>query len=130
MQKKHLLEKINRKLKNRVLKRYLLLINKEKNSILRANKKDVNFAKRKGLKSNLIDRLILDEKKLEDIRKSLAKIIKLKDPVDNVLEKWVRPNGLHISKVTIPLGLLVLFMKVGPMLPQMLPVYVLNLVML
>lgn len=102
--KKASLEKINRKLKNRVLKRYLLLINKEKNSILRANKKDVNFAKRKGLKSNLIDRLILDEKKLEDIRKSLAKIIKLKDPVDNVLEKWVRPNGLHISKVTIPIG--------------------------
>ena len=67
--KKASLEKINRKLKNRVLKRYLLLINKEKNSILRANKKDVNFAKRKGLKSNLIDRLILDEKKLEDIRK-------------------------------------------------------------
>jgi len=102
--KKASLKKINRKLKNRVLKRYLLLINKEKKSILGANKKDVNLAIRKGLKSNLINRLTLDEKKLEDIKKSLAKIIKLKDPVDNVLEKWARPNGLHISKVTIPIG--------------------------
>ena len=102
--KKASLKKINRKLKNRVLKRYLLLINKEKKSILGANKKDVNLAIRKGLKSNLINRLALGEKKLEDIKKSLAKIIKLKDPVDNVLEKWARPNGLHISKVTIPIG--------------------------
>ena len=102
--KKASLKKINRKLKNRVLKKYLLLINKEKKFILGANKKDVNLAIRKGLKSNLINRLALDEKKLEDIKKSLAKIIKLKDPVDNVLEKWARPNGLHISKVTIPIG--------------------------
>ena len=102
--KKASLKKINKKLKNKVLKRYLLLINKEKKSILRANKKDVNLAIRKGLKSNLINRLALGEKKLEDIKKSLAKIIKLKDPVDNVLEKWARPNGLHISKVTIPIG--------------------------
>ena len=102
--KKASLKKINRKLKNRVLKRYLLLINKEKKSILGANKKDVNLAIRKRLKSNLINRLALDEKKLEDIKKSLAKIIKLKDPVDNILEKWARPNGLHISKVTIPIG--------------------------
>ena len=102
--KKASLKKINRKLKNRVLKKYLLLINKEKKFILGANKKDVNLAIRKGLKSNLINRLTLDEKKLEDIKKSLAKIIKLKDPVDNILEKWTRPNGLHISKVTIPIG--------------------------
>ena len=102
--KKASLKKINRKLKNRVLKKYLLLINKEKKFILGANKKDVNLAIRKGLKSNLINRLTLDEKKLEDIKKSLAKIIKLKDPVDNILEKWARPNGLHISKVTIPIG--------------------------
>jgi hypothetical protein len=97
-------EKINTKKKNNVLKRYALLVDKEKNSILGANKKDVNLAIRKGLKSNLINRLALDEKKLEDIKKSLAKIIKLKDPVDNILEKWARPNGLHISKVTIPIG--------------------------
>jgi len=102
--KKASLKKINRKLKNRVLKKYLLLINKEKKFILGANKKDVNLAIRKGLKSNLINRLTLDEKKLEDIKKSLAKIIKLNDPVDNILEKWARPNGLHISKVTIPIG--------------------------
>ena len=50
--KKASLKKINKKLKNKVLKRYLLLINKEKKSILRANKKDVNLAIRKGLKSN------------------------------------------------------------------------------
>ena len=51
------LEKINTKIKNKVLKRYVLLLEREKNSIFKANIKDIKFAIRKKLKSNLIDRL-------------------------------------------------------------------------
>ena len=100
------LEKINTKIKNKVLKKYTSLLNKEKNSILKANAKDVKFAIKKRLKNNLIDRLIVDQDTLNNIRSSINKIIKLKDPIDNTLEKWNRPNGLKINKVSIPIGVI------------------------
>ena len=100
------LEKINTKKKNNVLKKYILLLDKEKNSILRANAKDIKLAKKKKLKDNLIDRLTIDKKKLSNIKSSIKKIIQLKDPIDNILEKWSRPNGLKITKVSIPIGVI------------------------
>ena len=100
------LKKINTKTKNKVLKKYALLLNKEQNSILKANAKDLKLALKKGLKNNLIDRLSIDQIKLNNIKNSINKIIKLKDPVDNVLEKWSRPNGLKINKVSIPIGVI------------------------
>ena len=104
--KKASLEKINTKTKNKILKRYALLLNKEKSSIIIENTKDLKFALKKGLKKNLIDRLTINHKKLDDIKASINKIIKLKDPVDNILEKWSRPNGLKIKRVSIPIGVI------------------------
>ena len=98
--------KINSKKKNKVLEDYCNLIKKNKKLIINQNKKDVNNAKKKGLKENLIDRLILDEKKIFNIIKSVKSIIKLKDPTNIVLEKWKRPNGLKISKISIPIGII------------------------
>ena len=66
--KKASLEKINTKTKNNVLKKYVLLLVKEKKSILRANIKDVRFAVKKRLKNNLIDRLTINQEKLIDIQ--------------------------------------------------------------
>jgi glutamate-5-semialdehyde dehydrogenase len=100
------LEKINTKIKNKVLKRYVLLLDREKNSIFKANIKDIKFAIKKKLKSNLIDRLTINQKKLDNIKNSINKIIGLKDPVDNILQKWSRPNGLKINKVSIPIGVI------------------------
>ena len=54
----------------------------------------------------MIDRLIVDQETLNNIRSSINKIIKLKDPIDNTLEKWNRPNGLKINKVSIPIGVI------------------------
>ena len=65
-----------------------------------------SFALKKKLKNNLIDRLIIDQKKLNNIRNSIDKIIKIKDPIDNTLKKWNRPNGLRINKVSIPIGVI------------------------
>ena len=104
--KKASLEKIDTKTKNKILKKYIFLINKNKNSIIIENTKDVKFALKKGLKKNLIDRLVINHKKLDDIKTSINKIIKLKDPVDNILEKWIRPNGLRIKRVSIPIGVI------------------------
>ena len=104
--RKAVLNKINTKTKNKILKRYASLLDKEKESIIKANQKDIQFALNKGLKNNLIDRLTIDQKGLTNIKNSINKIVKLKDPVDNTLEKWSRPNGLTISRVSIPIGVI------------------------
>ena len=98
--------RIKTKNKNKVLNLYALLIEKEKKSILKENIKDVKFAKDKGLKDNIISRLSIDETKLKNIKESINKISKLKDPVNVTLKKWSRPNGLNIKRVTIPIGVI------------------------
>jgi len=97
---------LNSTKKNKVLKDYLQLIEKNRTLILRENLKDIKNAKKKKLKENLIRRLYLNEKKILEIIKSIEKIIKLKDPTNVILEKWKRPNGLNISKVSIPIGVI------------------------
>ncbi len=104
--KKALICQIDTKKKDKVLKDYYKLINKNKKLIIKENKKDIKNALKKKLKENLIKRLILDEKKILNIIISIKKIIKLKDPTNIVLEKWKRPNGLNISKVSIPIGVI------------------------
>ena len=98
--------KINTETKNKVLILYARLIDKEKKSILRENIKDIAFAKNKGLKENLINRLRIDDIKLRAIKDSINQISKLKDPVNVTLKKWSRPNGLNIKRVTIPIGVI------------------------
>ncbi len=104
--KKALLKKIDTKTKNKVLKKFIFHVEKEKENIINANLKDVKFALKKKIKKNLIDRLTLNTKKINSIIKSVKNIVNLKDPIDNVLEKWKRPNGLKISKVSIPIGII------------------------
>tara|TARA_B110000971_G_scaffold60135_1_gene61405 strand:+ start:206 stop:1456 length:1251 start_codon:yes stop_codon:yes gene_type:complete len=104
--RKAFLEKVNTKTKDRVLNEYASLLDKEKKSIFKANAKDIIFASKKKLKDNLIERLSIDEKKLTNIKNSIKKIAKLEDPVNNNLEKWSRPNGLKINRVSIPIGVI------------------------
>ena len=104
--KKAFSNQINSKKKDKILKDYYLLIEKNKKLILNENKKDIKNALKKKVKDNLIKRLILNDKKISDIINSIKKIIKLKDPTNIVLEKWKRPNGLNISKVSIPIGVI------------------------
>ncbi len=98
--------KIGNKTKNKVLIKFANLIKKNKSKIIKQNKKDINFAKRKSLKKNLIDRLQLNDNKINEIIKSIKNIIKLKDPTNITLSKWKRPNGLIIKRVTIPIGVI------------------------
>ena len=98
--------KINSKLKNKVLNKFAKLINANKYKIINENKKDIKFSIKKGLKKNLIDRLLLNEVKIDQIIKSINAIAKLKDPIDVTLSNWRRPNGLLIKRVTIPIGVI------------------------
>ena len=104
--KNAVINKIDSKTKNKVLQKYISLIEKNKNSIIRANKKDIKFAIKKKLKNNLIDRLSLNYTKLNSVKNAIKNIINLKDPIDNILEKWKRPNGLIIKRVSIPIGII------------------------
>ena len=99
-------KKIATNIKNKVLNKYAQLLDEEKKLILRENAKDIKFAQNKGLKDNLINRLKIDDLRLKNIKNSIKKISKLKDPVDVILKKWNRPNGLNIRRVTIPIGVI------------------------
>jgi len=99
-------DKLSSKKKDKVLKDYYNLIDKNRKLIINENKKDIKNAYKKKIKNNLIERLILDNKKISNIINSIKKIIKLKDPTNIVLDSWKRPNGLSISKVSIPIGVI------------------------
>ncbi len=98
--------KVKTEVKNKVLNDYAKLIKNEKKFIINQNLKDINYARKKGLKENLIRRLYLNENKLDGIINSILKIAKLRDPIDNTLDKWKRPNGLNIKRVSIPIGVI------------------------
>jgi glutamate-5-semialdehyde dehydrogenase len=74
--------------------------------VLEANAKDLAAAKSKSVSSAFLDRLLLDERRLEATAKGLEEIAALPDPVGTVLAKWQRPNGLEISRVRVPLGVI------------------------
>tara|TARA_Y100000590_G_scaffold271431_1_gene304729 strand:- start:4671 stop:5918 length:1248 start_codon:yes stop_codon:yes gene_type:complete len=94
--------KVDVKKRNKILETYNKELLKNKNKIIKENIKDIKACKRK----DLIDRLILNEKKIEDIRDSINQISKFKDPVGRVIEKWKRPNKLIIKKITVPIGVI------------------------
>ena len=81
-----------------------ILQNKAK--ILEENRKDMQFGVDKCLPDSMLDRLYIDESRLEGIIKSLESIIKLRDPVGSLIEEFLRPNGLLIKKVRTPIGVI------------------------
>jgi len=76
------------------------------NEILAANADDVAVAKAAGTRAALVDRLLLDPKRLEAVAQGLEDIAALPEPVGRVLAEWTRPNGLKISRVSVPLGVI------------------------
>jgi glutamate-5-semialdehyde dehydrogenase len=74
--------------------------------ILAANARDLGEARQQGLTAALLDRLMLDEKRVAAMAQGLEEVASLPDPVGRVLARWTRPNGLDISRVTVPLGVI------------------------
>ena len=86
----------------KVLDNYSKEILNNKSILIKKNLKDVKNVKRK----NLVDRLILNDKRIDSIRHSINEISKFKNPLGKVLEKWTRPNKLNIKKVSTPIGVI------------------------
>lgn len=74
--------------------------------VLKANGRDVEAARAAGRPASFVDRLLLDEKRVRAIADGLEAISRLADPVGRVLAEWVRPNGLKISRVSVPIGVI------------------------
>ncbi len=112
--KKATLKKIDTKTKNKVLLKFSYLLKKNSNKVLRQNKKDIKFAKLKNINKNLIARLEVNKSKLSSIIKTIIDITKLKDPVGVILDRWQRPNGLKIKKISIPIGVIAVIYESRP----------------
>jgi len=74
--------------------------------ILAANERDMSAARAAELTGALLDRLSLDEKRVESIARSIEDVLALPDPVGTVAAEWDRPNGLRIQRVRVPLGVI------------------------
>ena len=85
---------------------YSKLIQKDKDKILKANQEDVQLALHNNSSKAFIDRLKLDDDRVNSLQSVMLDIAKQKSPVDQILETNTRPNGLEISKVTTPIGVI------------------------
>ena len=92
--------------KRKVLLQMAEEIQKNQEKIISENKKDLDYAKKANLSSALIDRLLLDEKRIKAMADAIRVVASLKDPVGRVIEGWTLDNGLKIEKVKIPIGVI------------------------
>ena len=92
--------------KNTALREMAAKIRRSAADILAENARDLENARAKDLKGSFLDRLTLNGDRLEAMAKGLEDIAALPDPVGQVMAKWTRPNGLEISRVRVPIGVI------------------------
>ena len=92
--------------KNHALRAAAARLRARRHKIIAANDRDMREAAAKGLSPALLDRLKLDEKRVEAMARGLDDIAQLADPIGTVLAEWTRPNGMKIQRVRVPLGVI------------------------
>lgn len=92
--------------KNAALMEMGSALKKRAKELITENKKDIQFAKEKGLSKALIDRLTLSEKRIDEMAKGLAEVAALPDPVGEITKMWQRPNGMSVGKMRVPIGVI------------------------
>jgi len=90
--------------KNRTLFRAAELIEEKAELIQKENQKDLKAGEEKGLSKAMLDRLLLNEKRIKGMVQVLHDVASLNDPVGEIVKMWKRPNGLRIGKMRVPLG--------------------------
>jgi glutamate-5-semialdehyde dehydrogenase len=98
------LAKLSAGVKDRALCRMANALEANVGKILAANKEDAETAKAHGMKPAQLDRLALDKRKIENMARCIREVSELPDPVGEVVKTWTRPNGLIISQMRVPLG--------------------------
>ena len=102
----HVMFKVSSQRKNNALKRIGEVIWEKKPDILNENCKDIADADKRNISKSKRDRLLLTEGRLKDMIVGLEAIAKQEDPVGQVLDKWSRPSGINIKKVSTPIGVI------------------------
>jgi len=100
--------------KNKILLTLSNLILEHQEDILEANLLDINNAKKNGYTASQLDRLALDSKRIEALSRSVLEIIQLNDPIGEIMETFIRPNGLEIQKKRVPLGVIAIIYESRP----------------
>jgi len=102
----YLLANTSENRKNAALEELKKNLKISQSELIDINKKDIENASNINLSSTMIDRLTLTSERIEGMIASLEEIIKLKNPIGNIMSEWTRPNGLHIQKISVPLGVI------------------------
>jgi glutamate-5-semialdehyde dehydrogenase len=92
--------------RNAALARAAAALRASSDDIIAANARDMSAARQRGLADTMLDRLMLDEERVEAMAAGIETVIERHDPVGRVLEEWQRPNGLCIQRVSVPLGVI------------------------
>jgi len=104
----------NRAAKDRALAAAAAEINQNRADILAANARDVEQARKNGMKESLVDRLLLNDKRIDGIIEGIGIVIRQEDPIGRVQSGWTLPNGLQIEKVTVPIGVAAIIYESRP----------------
>ena len=97
---------VSEAVRNQALQAAANAIREQASTIIEANKIDMQSATERGLSAAMLDRLGLDDERIEGMALGIESIIGLPDPVGRVLAEWERPNGLRIQRVSVPLGVI------------------------
>ena len=108
------LRSVRTEVKNKALLYLAELLDNNRNHVKIENGQDIENANINGLSVPLIDRLILDDNGIDSIIKSLHEIAGLTDPVGSIVDGWVLPNGIKLSKVRVPIGVIAIIYESRP----------------
>ena len=109
-----ILAKTSSEQKNHALQAMSKYVLADKKIILEANKLDIENSKSKNLSESFIDRLELNDERVKSMSDTLLEIESFRDPVGKILDSWQRPNGMHISRVSTPLGVIGIIFESRP----------------
>jgi glutamate-5-semialdehyde dehydrogenase len=104
----------NRACKDKALAAAAAAIDRDRIAILEANARDVQQARKSGMKESLVDRLLLNDKRIDGIIEGIEIVIRQEDPIGRVQTGWTLPNGLQIEKVTVPIGVAAIIYESRP----------------
>ena len=100
--------------RNHALEQMAAALQENKERILVANEADMAAARQAGTKESLLDRLFLDEARIDDMASALLDLVKLDDPLGRVLENRALYNGMNLKRVTVPLGVVAVIYEARP----------------
>lgn len=101
-------------LKNKALTAIAAALKENSSDIVAANASDIKAAEEKGMSKALLDRLSLDEKRVFAMADGVSALCELPDPVGNILDEYTRPNGIKITKVSVPMGVIAIIYEARP----------------